>query len=431
MHSLRRQRHLVVGTITQPTCILATGSVVLSGLPSSGTWILTRYSGTVTTSSVGISTTIAGLPSGASLISYNYTVTNAAGCTSALSANVDINPQPPLPAAPVQTVDCSLGYGSAVVTVTSPTGSGYQYALDAGGFQSGTSFNNVANGNHTITVKNSSGCVTTGTIFSVSCGCANPPAVALSSTSGSTCGITPEIVSNNTFSGGATSVTITENGSGSVSPVSSNTSPFDFTYTPVAADAGKVVTITVTTNNPFGNPCTPATATYTLTVNAIPSAPALGTITQPTCSDATGKVVLNSLPSTGTWTLTRNPGGITTTSTGTSTTVSGLAESATYSFTVTSAANCTSLPSANVVINSQPETPTPPVVGTITHPTCGLSTGSVVLSGLPAGNWKLTRNPGGVTINSSGSSYTVSGLLAGTYTFTSNQCCNMYFCGIR
>ncbi len=97
----------VVGTITQPTCVLATGSVVLSGLPSSGTWILTRYSGTVTTSGVGTSTTIAGLPSGASLISYNYTVTNAAGCTSALSANVDINPQPPLPPAPVQTVDCA------------------------------------------------------------------------------------------------------------------------------------------------------------------------------------------------------------------------------------------------------------------------------------------------------------------------------------
>jgi hypothetical protein len=147
-------------------------------------------------------------------------------------------------------------------------------------------------------------------------------------------------------------VTITEDGSGSVSPVSSNTSPFNFTYTPVAADAGKVVTITVTTNNPFGNPCTPATATYALTVNAIPSAPSLGAITQPTCSDATGKVVLNSLPSTGTWTLTRNPGGTTTTGTGTSTTISGLAELTTYSFTVTSAANCTSLPSANVVINS-------------------------------------------------------------------------------
>jgi gliding motility-associated-like protein len=397
---------------------LATGSVALSGLPSSGSWILTRYSGTVTTSGVGTSVTISGLPSGASVISYNYTVTNAAGCISLLSSNVDINPQPALPTAPVQTVDCSLGYGNAIVTVTNPTGTGYQYKLDAGSFQSAISFTGVANGNHTITVRNSSGCETTGTSFSVSCGCANPPAVALSSTSGSTCGTTPVTVSGNTFSGGATSVTITENGSGSVSPASATTSPFDFTYTPVAADAGKVVTITVTTNNPFGTPCTAATATYNLTVNDIPSAPALGTITQPTCSEATGSVVLNGLPSTGTWTLTRTPGGTTTTGTGTSTTISGLAASTTYTFTVISAANCTSPVSANVVINPQPATPTPPTVGTITHPTCGLSTGSVVLSGLPAGNWTLIRNPGGVTINSSGSSYTVAGLLAGTYTFT-------------
>jgi large repetitive protein len=407
----------VVGTITQPTCALATGSVVLSGLPSSGNWILTRYSGTVTTSGVGTIMTISGLPSGSGVILYNFTVTNAAGCTSSLSENVGINPQPALPTAPVQTVDCSLGYGNAIVTVSSPTGTGYQYKLDAGAFQSSTSFNSVANGDHTITVRNSSGCETTGTSFPVTCGCLNPPAVTLSSTSGSSCGTTPVTVSANTFGGGATSVTITENGSGSVSPSSSTTSPFDFTYTPIAADAGKVVTITVTTNNPFGTPCTAATATYTLTVNAVPSAPAIGTITQPTCNVATGSVVLNGLPPTGTWTLTRSPGG-TTTGTGTSTTISGLAASATYSFTVTSAANCTSSVSANVVINPQPATPTPPTLGTITHPTCGLSTGFVVLSGLPAGNWTLTRNPGGVTINWNTTSYTVSGLLAGTYTFT-------------
>ena len=32
----------IVGTITQPTCTMATGSVDLSGLPASGTWTLTR-----------------------------------------------------------------------------------------------------------------------------------------------------------------------------------------------------------------------------------------------------------------------------------------------------------------------------------------------------------------------------------------------------
>src|SRR5512133_2544302 len=39
----------VRGTITSPTCIVPTGSVVLSGLPSAGTWTLTRNPGSVPT----------------------------------------------------------------------------------------------------------------------------------------------------------------------------------------------------------------------------------------------------------------------------------------------------------------------------------------------------------------------------------------------
>jgi hypothetical protein len=38
-------------------------------------------------------------------------------------------------------------------------------------------------------------------------------------------------ISGNTFGGSATMVTITENGAGSVSPVSTKISPFAFTYT--------------------------------------------------------------------------------------------------------------------------------------------------------------------------------------------------------
>ena len=73
-----------IGTITQPNCVLATGSVVLSGLPASGTWTLTR-SGTssATTTGTGTSATILGLAAG----TYNYTVFNGT-CTSGLSANV-------------------------------------------------------------------------------------------------------------------------------------------------------------------------------------------------------------------------------------------------------------------------------------------------------------------------------------------------------
>ena len=98
-------------------------------------------------------------------------------------------------------------------------------------------------------------------------GCVNGPALLLSSNSGSTSVIAPITISGNTFDGNSTEVTITEKGAGSVSPSSVNTSPFSFTYTPTASDAGNIVTITVTTNNPFGLPCAAAVATYELTVN--------------------------------------------------------------------------------------------------------------------------------------------------------------------
>ncbi len=94
-----------------------------------------------------------------------------------------------------------------------------------------------------------------------------------------------------------------------------------------------------------------------------PSAPVVGTISQPTCSVGEGSVVLNGLPGTGTWTLTRNPGGITTTGTGENTTIIDLA-SGTYTYTVTDYLGATSDPSTNVVINDQPTAPGP--AGTIT-----------------------------------------------------------------
>ena len=168
--------------------------------------------------------------------------------------------------------------------------------------------------------------------------CLNPPTVTLSSLSGSTCGITSITVSGNTFGGSAKKVTITHNGSGSVSPASASISPFSFTYTPRSGDYGRTVLITVTTDFPKG--CVAAKATYNLRVNANPSAPVVGLITNPTCSLATGSVVLSGLPSTGVWTLTRSPGGVTTTGTGTSITISGLA-SGTYTFTVTNSVSCT------------------------------------------------------------------------------------------
>ncbi len=85
-----------------------------------------------------------------------------------------------------------------------------------------------------------------------------------------------------------------------------------------------------------------------VTVVEKPAAPIIGTITQPTCSTTTGSVVLSGLPS-GNWTI--NPGAITGNTT--SKTIYGLAAGA-YNYTITNSAGCTSIASANVVINSQP-----------------------------------------------------------------------------
>ena len=411
----------LVGTITKPTCLLATGSVVLSGLPSTGTWTLTRTPGGVITSGTGTSITISGLAAG----TYTYTVANSAGCTSLPSTNVVIPAQPVSPVSPTYTIDCSLGIGKAVVKVTGPTGTGLTYNIDGGTFQSGTTFNNVPEGTHFITVRNSNGCTTTGANFLVSCGCTNSPTVTLTKNNGNTCGTAPVTVTGNTFGGSTTTVTITDNGLGTISPGVTHTTPFSFTYTPVAGDEGNLVIVTLTTDNPLGLPCAAASVIFTLAVSQNPSPPLVGAITQPLCSAPSGSVELNGLPSAGSWTITSTPGGTKTTGSGNSTIITGLA-SGTYFFTVTNATGCTSGASANVVINPQPSVPTAPVIGTVTQPTCIVSTGSVVLNGLPStGTWTLTRSPGGVTAIGSGTSTTIMNLSQGVYTYTvtnSDQC---------
>ena len=76
-----------------------------------------------------------------------------------------------------------------------------------------------------------------------------------------------------------------------------------------------------------------------------------------------------------------------------------------------SKASINMLPNCN---NSQPAEPTAPAIEAITQPNCALATGSVVLSGLPSGNW--TINPGAITGNTT--SMILSGLTAGIYNYT-------------
>lgn len=75
-----------IGTTTQPTCLNPGASVVLSGLPSTGTWTINQ-SGTTTNTitGTGTSTTIA-----LGVGTFTFTVTNSTGCTSSATGTVTI-----------------------------------------------------------------------------------------------------------------------------------------------------------------------------------------------------------------------------------------------------------------------------------------------------------------------------------------------------
>ena len=85
----------IVGTVTQPSCTVATGSVELSGLPS-GNWTINTLNeyGDVASAPItgtGTSTTITGLEPGSEPWAYTFTVTNSNIVTSPKSATVTIN----------------------------------------------------------------------------------------------------------------------------------------------------------------------------------------------------------------------------------------------------------------------------------------------------------------------------------------------------
>ncbi len=408
----------VVGTITQPDCATATGSVDLSGLPGSGTWTITETPGGATINGSGTTTTITGLTQSTT---YTYTVTNDLGCTSSVSVDIIINAQPETPTTPiVGTVtqpDCATATGSVDLSGLPGTGTWTVTASPGGATETntgttGTISGLAANTTYTFTVENSDGCTSTATIsVDIDPQPTTPSAPIIGTVTQPDCTNPTGSVDLSGLPGSGTwTVTVspggtTINGTGTTTSVTGLAPNDTYTFT-VTNDEG----------------CTSVSST-SVDIDPVPGAPAppiVGTITQPDCATATGSVDLSGLPGTGTWTITETPGGATINGTGTTTTITGLSESTTYTYTVTNDLGCTSSVSVDVIINAQPETPSTPIVGNVTQPDCSTATGSVDLSGLPGtGTWTVTASPGGATETNTGTTGTISGLAANTtYTFT-------------
>ncbi|MFD2907881.1 beta strand repeat-containing protein, partial [Flavobacterium ardleyense] len=381
-----------VGTIIQPTCAVATGSIELTGLPS-GAWTINpgNISGNTAT------TIISGLTAG----SYSYTVTNAVGCSSVATINILIDAQPATPNTPtVGTITqptCAVATGSVELTglpAEDWTITIYPEESIITGTGTTTIVSGLISGSYNFTVTNSVGC---SSVFSanavINVQIATPSAPAVGTITQPTCAVAT----------GSVELTGLPAGDWTISPgnISGNTAT-----TVISGLTAGSYSYTVT--NAVGCVSNAAVTVIIDAQPATPNTPTVGTITQPTCAVATGSVELTGLPS-GDWTI--NPGNI---SGNTATTIISGLTAGSYSYTVTNAVGCTSVATINIVIDAQPATPSTPTVGTITQPTCAVSTGSVELTGLPAGDW--TINPGNISGNTA--TTVISGLTGGSYSYT-------------
>jgi hypothetical protein len=339
-----------IESITQPPCSEATGSVELTDLPPSGTWTLTRTPGGITTTGTGTGTTISGLAAG----TYTYTVTDASNCVSPSSSDIVINVQPETPTAPVVGIitqpTCDEATGSVVLSGLPSSGTwvitGSPGGITTTGTGTSANISELPTGTYTFTVMNTFTCISlSSSDVVIDAQPATPTAPAATVTTQPTCDSPTGIITVTTPANGV-GIFYTVTGTNPIVGPQTNTTGVFSGLTPGDYD----VTTTV-------DGCTSAAIELTIDVSPdAPDTPSIESITQPTCSEATGSVELGDLPSSGTWTLTRTPGGITTTGTGTSTTISGLT-AGTYTYTVTDASSCISSASSDIIINEQPATP--------------------------------------------------------------------------
>src|SRR5207244_1258244 len=382
-------------TITQPASALgpsisaqtnvacfggSTGSVTVAG--SGGT---SPYSYAIDGVTFGVSGTFNNLAAGP----YTVTVKDANGCTTTQPATITQPASALGSSISAQTNVACFGGSTGSVTVAGSGGTGpYSYAIDGVTFGISGTFNNLAAGPYTVTVKDSKGCTTTQPVT------ITQPASALGSSISSQTNVA-------CFGGSTGSVTVA--GSGGTSPYSYAIDGVTFgvsgTFNNLAAGP-----YTVTVKD--ANGCT-TTQPVTITQPASALGSSISSQTNVGCfGSSTGSVTVAGSGGTGPYTYS-----IDGTNFGNSGTFSSLAAGS-YTVTVKDANGCTT---------------TQPV--TITHPASGLgssisaqtnvacfggSTGSVTVAG-SGGTSPYSYAIDGVTFGISG---TFNNLAAGPYTVT-------------
>ncbi|RYE22569.1 MAG: gliding motility-associated C-terminal domain-containing protein [Sphingobacteriales bacterium] len=384
------------GTITQPNCTTPTGTITITAPVGAGL----QYSingGTYQAS-----------PVFGNLIPNSYTITvqNAGGCTSPASQPFVVAAPPAAPVAPTGTItqpNCTTITGS--ITITAPVGAGFQYSINGGPYQASPIFSGLNPNSYTITVQNAGGCTSPASQPFVLNTPAAVPLVASATqpdcnNSTGTITITSPIGSNYIYGIRNTATSVLTGPQ--ASPVFMNVTP------------GQYIILGQSTNN------TTCLSGNAITINAAPPVPVAptGTITQPTCTTATGTITITSPLGAGLQ-YSLNGGAYQ------SSPVFGSLVPNSYTLTVQITGGCTSPVSQPFVLAAPAGAPAAPT-GTIAQPTCTTLTGTITITA-PVGTGLQYSINGGAYQNSpifaalTPNSYTITAQNAAGCTSTASQ----------
>src|SRR5207248_1571246 len=382
-------------TITQPASALgssissqtnvacfggSTGSVTVAG--SGGT---SPYTYAIDGTTFGASGTFSSLGAG----SYTITVKDANGCTTTQGVTITQPAAALSSSISSQTNVACFGNSTGSVTVTGSGGTGpYTYAIDGVTFGNSGTFNNLAAGSYTVTVKDANGCTTTQPVT------ITQPASALGSSISSQTNVA-------CFGGSTGSVTVA--GSGGTSPytyaIDGTTFGASGTFSSLAAGS-----YTVTVKDAHG--CT-TTQAVTITQPASAVSASISSQTNVACfGGSTGSVTVAGSGGTSPYTFSKDGVNF-----GASGTFGSLAAGS-YTVTVKDANGCTTTQPVTI---TQPASALGSSISSQTNVACfGGATGSVTVAG-SGGTSPYTYAIDGTTFGASG---TFSSLGAGSYTIT-------------
>lgn len=325
-------------------CATGTATPIITGT-TGGTF--SGSTGLVINSATGVIDLVASTPGS---YSPKYDLTGCGNFT-ATANNITIYALPSVPVAAATSLSCAATTGT--ITVSSPLNVAYGYSIDGTTFQASPVFNNVAPGTYTVTVKDAgSQCTNTSAPVVVS-GPSSPPANPVVTATQPTC----------TVPTGSITVTSPTGTGFTYSVDGTNYTNTSGTFTGLVPN-----TYNVTAKNAAG--CVSGATSITITAAAAGFPAPVSSVTQPTCTVATGTITVTTPIGAG-FSYSLDAGSFQT-----SPTFANLAANTSYQVNVKGSNGC--ITTATVAIDPVPVIAIP--LFSITQPTCTVATGSITVT---------------------------------------------------